>query len=62
MICDECPFRSDCPILEQYKHSEKLFRNGDVEALLKLYDMLELHEAYLGEMRRNILSKINKLK
>ena len=62
MVCDECPLRKDCSILNQYQLSETFIKEGDVGKVRELYDMLELHESYLTEMRRDILKKLNKMK
>ena len=52
---------SECSLYGLYEKSGDFFINNDKAALNELYDMLELHESYLVEMRRNILHKINKL-
>ena len=59
MVCDDCPMRADCSLLNQYNKSEDMINNGEGENLWKLYDLLELHEAYVSEMRRDILKKLN---
>jgi hypothetical protein len=62
MVCDDCPLRTECPILNQYLQNEAFIKEGNEGKLRELYDMLELHESYLTEMRRDILKKINKMR
>ena len=62
LVCDECSIRYSCPLLEKYIHSKEHFRDGDIDELYNLYNFLELHEAYVSEMRKNILSRLVKMR
>ncbi len=62
MVCDECDIRASCNLLQQYMKSEELYKKGDTVAMNELYNLLELREAYLIEMRKNILTKLNNMK
>ena len=55
MVCDECEIRSSCPILKHYLKNDEFIKTGNIEAMEDLYNLLEIHEAYLSEMRKNIL-------
>ena len=61
MVCEDCPYRSNCEILKQYQQADALFNEKDRDKLRLILEHVELHEAYLSEMRRDLLKKINQL-
>jgi hypothetical protein len=61
MVCDECSLRTTCQLLLQYNQNEKWVNEGNVKEMHDLYSLLELHEAYVSEMRIDILAKLNKM-
>lgn len=62
MVCDECPYKSECIIYKKYQQADELYSKGDKQRLRALFNEIELHEAYLSEMRRDLLKKILQLK
>jgi hypothetical protein len=61
LSCDECEYREECNIRREYLKAENFYKNGDIEELRKISNLIELDEQYLVEMRRDVNSKLVKL-
>ena len=57
MSCSDCSFRDRCKIREEYQMG---FDEENIERLRELEDKIELHEAYISEMRTELQKRIIK--
>jgi hypothetical protein len=62
MVCEKCPNYRNCSLLKEYRERGVLIESGEIEALKDLYYKLDLHEAYASELRKRVLSELNRLK
>ena len=58
MSCDGCTFRDECPLRHEYLQS---LDDTDINNLRELENKLELHEAFVSEMRKNLQRRIIEL-
>jgi hypothetical protein len=61
MSCDQCEYRDECKIREQYRKAKQLYKEGDIAGLREISNLLELHESYMVEMRRDVNKKLVEL-
>jgi len=61
MSCDQCEYRDDCQIRAQYRKAKQLYKEGDIAGLREISNLLELHESYMVEMRRDVKKKLVEL-
>jgi len=55
MSCTGCVFRDECPIRSEYLQS---LNETNIDNLRALENKIELHEAYISEMRRELQRRI----
>ena len=58
MSCDGCTFRDECPLRHEYLQS---LDDTNICNLRELENKLELHEAFVSEMRKNLQKRIIEL-
>jgi hypothetical protein len=58
MTCDSCKYRNDCHIRKKYRESQDLYSEGNIDELRRISNLLELHESYIVEMRRDVNTKL----
>jgi len=58
MSCDGCTFRDECPLRHEYLQS---LDDSNISNLRELENKLELHEAFVSEMRKNLQKRIIEL-
>ena len=58
MSCDGCTFRDECPLRHEYLRS---LDDTDINNLRELENKLELHEAFVSEMRKDLQKRIIEL-
>jgi hypothetical protein len=58
MTCDNCKYRNDCHIRKMYRDCEDLYSECNIDELRRISNLLELHESYIVEMRRDVNSKL----
>ncbi|MBD3207800.1 hypothetical protein GF319_15830 [Candidatus Bathyarchaeota archaeon] len=61
MSCDTCEFRNDCHIRKAYQESKRYNQEEDIDKLREISNMLELHESYIVDMRRDVNSRLVEL-
>ena len=59
--CDDCEYRDNCHVRKEYMRAEGLYDNGDIDGLRRLSNLIELHEQYIVEMRRDVNHKLVEL-
>ena len=58
MSCDGCTFHDECPLRHEYLQS---LDDTNIDNLRKLENKIELHEAHISEMRRELQRRIIEL-
>ena len=58
MSCNGCAFRDECPIRNEYLHS---LDETDIGNLRELENKIELLEAHISEMRKDLQRRIIEL-
>ena len=58
MSCDGCTFRGECPLRNEYLKS---LDDTNIDNLRELENKIELHEAFVSEMRKNLQRRIIEL-
>jgi hypothetical protein len=58
LSCDDCEFRDDCSVRKIYFEADGRYREGDIDELRKISNLIELHEQYIVEMRRDVNHKL----
>jgi hypothetical protein len=58
MSCDGCTFRDECPLRRDYLLS---LDDTNIGNLRELENKLELHEAFVSEMRKDLQKRIIEL-
>ena len=61
LSCDDCDFRDDCKVREMYLKADGYYREGNIDELRRISNMIELHEQYIVEMRRDVNHKLVEL-
>ena len=59
--CDNCEFREDCHIRKIYNESKDYQKEEDIDKLREVSNLLELHESYITDMRRDVNSRLVQL-
>jgi hypothetical protein len=59
--CEACGFSNDCDIRKQFLEVEEHYKKGNIRKLRRISNLIELHEQYIVEMRRDVNHKLVEL-